>query len=273
LALRELVLDTWFEARTTSASSMIQCWQAGPSANRRRHVGIFGKDDEPLPDATEVAVIGGRALSGSTGGAATRMVERLMDVGIDGKAPFDSARRVAGVAMAGHVDAESSIDALVRSHLRLAAAGGFVTSAGGFVTLPIALPANVFGFYVVATRLVAGIASIRGYDIARPEVRSAVLLSLVGADADDLLKKAGYASTGPLANLAVQRLPGPALIAVNKAIGFRLLTQFGKKSLTRFGKAVPLVGGVVGAGVDSFLLKRIADHARQEFPPKARTVP
>jgi hypothetical protein len=175
--------------------------------------------------------------------------------------------------MAGHVDGESSIDALVRSHLRLAAAGGFVTSAGGFVTLPIALPANVFGFYVVATRLVAGIASIRGYDIARPEVRSAVLLSLVGADADDLLKKAGYASTGPLANLAVQRLPGPALIAVNKAIGFRLLTQFGKKSLTRFGKAVPLVGGVVGAGVDSFLLKRIADHARQEFPPKARTVP
>ena len=233
-------------------------------------MGIFGKKDEPPRDTTDVAVVGERARSDSAAGAATRMIERLMDVGIDGTAPFDSARRVADVAMAGHSGAERAIDALVRSHLKLAAAGGFVTSLGGFVTLPIALPANVFGFYVVATRLVAGIASIRGYDIGKPEVRSAVLLALVGADADDLLKKAGYASTGRLANLAVQRLPGPALMAVNKGIGFRLLSQVGKKSLTRFGKAVPLVGGVVGAGVDTFLLKRIADYARQEFLPRAR---
>jgi hypothetical protein len=43
----------------------------------------------------------------------------------------------------------------------------------------------------------------------------------------------------------------------------------GKKSLSRFGKVVPLAGGVVGAGVDTFLLKRIADHARREFPQRA----
>jgi hypothetical protein len=30
------------------------------------------------------------------------------------------------------------------------------------------------------------------------------------------------------------------------------------------------VGGLVGAGVDTFLLTRIADYARQEFPPRAR---
>ena len=235
-------------------------------------MGIFGRDDRQSDDSRELAVVGGRAPADSTARTATGLIERLMDVGIDGKAPFDSARKVAGVAVAGHSDAERSIDALVRSHLRLAAAGGFVTGLGGFVTLPIALPANVFGFYVVATRLVAGIASIRGYDITKPEVRSAVLLALMGADADDLLKKAGYVSTGPLANLAIQRLPGPVLMAVNKGIGFRLLTQVGKKSLTRFGKAVPLAGGVVGASVDTFLLKRIADHARREFPQRARTV-
>ena len=230
---------------------------------------IFGKDVGRSHGPTDLAVAGEPDTTDSTAGTATRLIERLMDVGIDGRAPFDSARKVADVAIAGHSNAESSIDALARSHLRLAAAGGFVTSLGGFVTLPIALPANVFGFYVVATRLVAGIAWVRGYDITKPEVRSAVLLALVGADADDLLKKAGYVSTGPLANLAIQRLPGPVLMAVNKGIGFRLLTQVGKKSLTRFGKAVPLMGGVIGAGVDTFLLKRIADHARREFPPRS----
>lgn len=229
-------------------------------------MGMFGKDDEPAGDTTAMAMVDDSATARN----ATSMIERLMDVGIDGKGPFDSAQRVAHVAMAQHPGAERAIDALVRSQLKLGAAGGFVTSLGGFVTMPIALPANVLGFYLVATRMVAGIAAIRGYDIREPEVRSAVLLALVGADADDLLKKAGYASTGRLANLAAQRLPGPALIAVNKGVGFRLLTQFGRKSVTRFGKAVPLVGGVVGAGVDTFLLKRIADHARREFPPKAR---
>jgi len=197
------------------------------------------------------------------------MMERLMDVGIDGKGPFDSARRVADVALAEHFDTESAIDAMVGAHLKLAAANGFVTSLGGFVVMPVALPVNVLGFYLVATRMVAGIASSRGYDIGRPEVRSAVLLALVGADADDLLKKAGYASTGRLANLAAQRLPGPVLLAVNKAVGFRLLNQAGKKSLTRLGRAVPLAGGVIGAGLDIYLLRRIATHARGEFPPTA----
>ena len=235
-------------------------------------MGIFGKDDEPAGATTDVAMVDDSATADGTASAATRMIERLLDVGIDGKGPFDSAQRIADVAMAEHSGAERAIDAMVRSHLKLAAAGGFVTSLGGFVTMPIALPANVLGFYLVATRMVAGIASARGYVLRKPEVRSAVLLALVGADADDLLKKLSPlpgVSTGRLANLAVQRLPGPALMAVNKAVGFRLLSQVGRKSLTRFGKAVPLVGGVVGAGVDTFLLKRIADHARQEFPPKA----
>jgi EcsC protein family len=230
-------------------------------------VRIFGTDDGSAGQRSQVAPVddGGAA-------SATRMIEHLMDVGIDGKGPFDSAHRVADLAMAEHLDAESAIDAMVRSHLRLAAVGGFVTSLGGFVVMPIALPANVLGFYLVATRMVAGIASTRGYDIRKAEVRSAVLLALVGADADDLLKKAGYAGTGQLSNLAVQRLPGPLLLAVNKGVEFRLLTQVGKKSLSRLGRAVPLAGGVVGAGVDAYLLNRIADHARHEFPPKARLV-
>jgi hypothetical protein len=31
---------------------------------------------------------------------------------------------------------------------------------------------------------------------------------------------------------------------------------------------VPLAGGLVGAGLDTYLLKRIAEHARLEFPWK-----
>jgi hypothetical protein len=247
-------------------------------------VGIFDRDSS----AGSIGANGGRpdgraavavreAVAGSQDGAhvgaVTPFVERLLDVGIDGKGPFDSAQSVADTALAEHHDADRAIDAIVRGHLRLAAAGGFVTSLGGFVTLPLALPANVLEFYLLATRMVASIAAARGYDIRRPEVRSAVLLALVGADSDDLLKKAGVMSTGRLANLAAQRLPGPVLMVLNKAVAFRLMTQIGKKSLTRLGKAVPLVGGVVGAGLDTYLLHRIADYARHEFPERPPGLP
>ena len=40
--------------------------------------------------------------------------------------------------------------------LVLGAASGFVTSLGGFITVPVALPLNVLGFYLIATRMTAG---------------------------------------------------------------------------------------------------------------------
>lgn len=199
-------------------------------------------------------------------GQATKLVERLLDVGIDGRGPFGSAQVVADNAMSGQGDAERAIDAVVRSHRQLAAAGGFVTGVGGFVTLPVALPANVLEFYAVATRMVAAIACLRGYDLRQQGVRAAVMLTLVGADADDLLAKAGVPTSGRLANLAAQRLPGPALMMLNKGIGFRLVSRVGRSALSRLGKGVPVVGGVVGAGLDIYLLNKIADQARREFP-------
>jgi hypothetical protein len=228
-----------------------------------------GRDDEEAQPQSALALAAHpEADPGKLSSTVTGLVENLLDTGIDGKGRFDSAQKVADVKRAEQATAEGAVDAVVRQHLKLGAAGGFVTGLGGFITMPVALPVNVLEFYLVATRMVAAVASLRGYDIKKPEIRSAVLLTLVGADADDLLKKAGVLSTGRLSNLAAQRLPGPALMVVNKAVGFRLLTIAGKKSLTRLGKGVPMVGGVLGAGLDTYLLTRIAAQARHEFPPR-----
>jgi hypothetical protein len=207
-----------------------------------------------------------RSIAGLTA-AASRLVEHLLAIGIDGRGRIDSAQLVADKARSSYPDADRAVDAVVSQHQKMVAVGGFVTGLGGFVTLPIALPLNVAEFYLLATRMVAATASLRGYDISQPEVRSAVLLTLVGADADDLLRTAGLTPSGRLSSLAAERLPGPALMVLNKGVGFRLLSALGRKGLQRFGKAVPFVGGAVGAGVDTFLLRRIASHARHEFPP------
>jgi hypothetical protein len=251
---------------------------AGPAGTPQEvTVGLFGLGKDDAKDAKDQIAQTRSALEqaqeapqdqGFVGNSAAKLVDNLLDAGIDGKGPFDSAAKVAAGALqknSGNV--EEAVDDVIKSHLKLAAAGGFVTSVGGFITLPISLPANVLGFYLIATRMTGAIASLRGHDLAQQQIRTAVLLTLVGADADDLLAKAGMvAPTGRLTNLAAQRRPGPALMVVNKAIGFRLLSTAGKKTFSRLGRNVPLIGGVVGAGLDGWLLKRISDNARQEFP-------
>ena len=231
----------------------------------------FGKEQKKQVQQTRSALEQAQdpEQQGALSSSVSKVVESLLDSGIDGKGPFDPAARVADAALAKHGgDVEKAVDEVVRDHLKLVAASGFLTNLGGFVTLPVALPANVIGFYMLATRMSAAVARLRGYDIADPRIRSAVLLSLVGADSQDLLAKAGMvAPTGRLTALAAQRLPGPALMVVNKAVGFRILSTAGKKTFSRFGKSIPLVGGAVGAGLDGWLMKQLGDHVRTEFPP------
>lgn len=237
-------------------------------------MGLFGlgRDEKKQVEQTKRAL--DQAAEGQSGGAIAKAVENILDTGIDGKSRFDSADKIAADALRKHPNPEEAVDAIVSSHLKLAAAGGFVTSLGGFITLPVALPANVLGFYLLATRMTAAIAKVRGYDLSQQQIRSAVLLTLVGADADDLLAKAGMVTpTGRLSNLAAQRLPGPALMVLNKAVGFRVLSTAGRKTFSRFGRNVPLVGGLVGGGMDFWLLKRIAENARTEFPATSGQLP
>ncbi|WP_432484869.1 EcsC family protein [Kineococcus esterisolvens] len=202
---------------------------------------------------------------------AAALVQRLLSVGIDGAGPFAGAAEVAREARSQHPSTESAVHAVVRRHTRLVAASGFATGVGGLVTLPVALPANVAGFYVLATRAVAAVAELRGYDTSRPEVRSAVLLTLVGADATDVLKSAGLPSLnigGRLASLATRRWPPAVLMLVNKGVGFRLIARVGTGGLLRAGsRVVPVLGGAVGAGADALMLRRIAKHAEHALPP------
>lgn len=221
------------------------------------------------PGSAVGAANAAEAQQGRMSAAATRLIRRLLDVGIDGKGPFDSAEAVAAKALAeAGGDVAGAVRAVRRTHRRLGAAGGFATGLGGFFTMPVSLPANVLEFYLLGTRMTAAIAKLRGYDIDQPEIRSAILLTLVGADRDDLLKKAGLNATGGgLAALAVDRLPPPALMVLNKAIGFRLLGKIGDSAFAKLGRGVPLLGGALGGGIDVYLLGRIAKQAGREFPP------
>ena len=201
-------------------------------------------------------------------GAIDRLVEMLIDVGLDGRGPIDPVREVAARALAkADGDREKAIAAVARRSTLTGGIGGFVTGIGGFVTMPVALPVNVAEFYLQAVRMVGAVATLRGYDIDEPRVRSAILLTLVGSESDEVLKTAGMSTAGSRATAyALKGLPPAALMMVNKAVGFRLMRGVSEKVLARFGRGVPFAGGLVGGGIDGFMMKKIADHAMKEFP-------
>ncbi len=224
-----------------------------------------GRDGE----AVEVAGVDPSALDRAAGA----LTDRLVALGIEGAGPLDSARQVAERARAKAGDADGAVDLVVAGALKQAAAGGFLTGLGGFVTLPVALPANVAGFYVIATRMVAAVAVLRGFDVDDQKVRAAVLLVLSGEDASKVLSRVGiHGSGGAVTRVLTSQLPSSAAMFVQKGVGFQLVTRLGTGILRRLGRAVPLAGAVIGAGGDVWLLRRIAATARSEFSEAQRAV-
>lgn len=232
----------------------------------------FGRDSKDNKNKDEVALTKS-ALDAARDpeqddSVVTRLVQRILDFGIDGVGPLDSATEFAEKALRrSGGDREKAIKRIARKGLVGGGLGGFATGLGGFVTMPVALPANVLEFYVQATRVVAAIAHLRGHDLAAPHVRTAVLFTLVGADADEVLKKAGMVTgSGRVATMALRGLPPAGLMVINKAIGFRLLRGVGEKAFSRLGRGIPLAGGVIGGGLDAYMMDQISDAARREFP-------
>ncbi len=206
---------------------------------------------------------------GSLAAVGEQVADRLIRLGIDGGGPFGSAVAVADehlIAAGG--DREEAIRRVINTHIRLAAVSGFVTGLGGLLVLPVTIPASVGGLYLVATRMSAAIAHLRGYNIDTEEVRSAILVSLLGSAGASALKRTGIEIGKKSTAAAFKKVPGRVLIEINKKVGFRLVTKAGQKGVINLAKAVPLVGGPIGATVDGLSCNAIAGYAMRTFEPQ-----
>jgi hypothetical protein len=198
-----------------------------------------------------------------------RLIDQVIELGVNGGGPLSGAAEIADeylVAAGG--DREAAVRKLVASHVRLAAVSGFVTGLGGVVTLPVAVPAATAGLYVLATRMSAGIAHLRGYDIGTAEVRTAILVSLLGSAGASVLKRAGVELGRRSAAGALEKLSVRLLVEIDKRIGYTLAAKAGQKGVASLGKLVPFVGGPIGAGVDALSCRTIATYAQHTFPPR-----
>lgn len=166
-----------------------------------------------------------------------------------------------------HGDIDKVIKKLILESVEAAGVNGFVTGLGGFIAMPVTVPANMAGALVINARLTAAIAYLRGYDPSDPHVRTVVTLIAVGSNAQQIAKTVGIKAGEKVVINAIKKLPIVLIREINKKVGFTLLAKYGtKRSVITLAKGVPLVGGVIGGGVDATMTGVIGRTARAMFP-------
>lgn len=194
------------------------------------------------------------------------LIGKILSLGVDGVGPLKSAEQIAEEHLAQYVDPDVAIRKLIDTHTRLVCATGFATGLGGFMTLPVAIPTDVTVFYAMSARCAAAVAHLRGYDIQSDEVRSVVLLTLLGAGGAAIAAQAGVQVGNKAAMAALHKVPGRVLIEINKKVGFRLVTKFGEKGVVNLVKLVPAAGGIAGASINGLAMRTAGQYARSNFP-------
>jgi len=194
-------------------------------------------------------------------------VREVLERAIDGGGPFQGAARAADAKLvAADGDVDAAVKALSDSHVRMSGIQGFVTNVGGLVTLAVSIPANITGLALLQCHLVAGIAHLRGYDLADPRVRTAGLVCLLGEDSVGSLVKRKKLPGGPML-LATSPVHDPRLDEMIAAeVTTELLGKVGGRRAALFvGRRVPLLGGGVGAVTDALSTRSIAAYASREL--------
>lgn len=162
-------------------------------------------------------------------------------------------------------DVKKAAKNMLKNQIAKCTTSGFVTGFGGVITMPITIPANVGSVLYVQMRMIACTAYLAGYDLTSDQVQTFVYACLAGVSINGVVKQAGIKVGVKMAEKAIQKIPGKALVKINQKIGFRFITKFGEKGIVNLGKMIPGVGAVINGGLDFAETKIIADRAYKMF--------
>lgn len=160
---------------------------------------------------------------------------------------------------------EDACKAMLRNQIAKCTTSGVVNGFGGFITMPVAIPANVGSVIYVQMRMIACVAYMADYQLNSDQTQTFVYACLAGVAVNGLLKQGGIKFGVKFANELIKKIPGKTLTKINQKVGFRFITKFGTTGIVNLGKLLPGVGAVVGGGLDLVETKIIANRAYKWF--------
>jgi hypothetical protein len=139
---------------------------------------------------------------------------------------------------------------------------GAICNLGGFITLPVTMPAELYWCFKIQAQMVLGIACLYGWNIHDEDMATDILLVMVGNAAINVIGKAGARIGQDLAKKAVSNfITREMMKKINRILSRRIITKAGQKSLTSFAKLAPVVAVPIGAGIDLVGTRQIGKMA------------
>lgn len=141
-----------------------------------------------------------------------------------------------------------------------------MTGLGGLVSIPVALPADVYSSLVIQVNMIVAIAVIRGYDVHSDEVKTLVFLCIIGNSIGDVLKQAGIkAVTDYTAKTILPKLTLAVSERIAAKVGSKLVLKASTKGLSNAAKMIPVLGGLIGGAYNFAEVTAYANIARERF--------
>lgn len=185
-----------------------------------------------------------------------------------GGGPFTNAYVFAQTQNEKSGSAREAAGRIVSRQVAYCATSGFVTGLGGLLVLPLALPANLASVLLLQLRMVLAIAILGGFDPRTEAVKSLSFACLTGTQATGLLREAGIEAGEALTQRALVNIGEHVMNRIQTGVQLRLLAKTGRAGFVKLGKAIPLVGGVVGGTIDAAATQLIGKAAITVFLPQ-----
>lgn len=147
---------------------------------------------------------------------------------------------------------------------------GAATSVGGVLVMPVAIPADVVGSFMIQIRTALAVACVFGHTQETADLKTDIYLILAGEAASQALKRAGIEVGKHVTRKAIQKhITREVMTRIWRIIPQRILTKAGEKSATSFMRLVPVVGAPIGFGVDYATSRAIGATAVRYYSGQA----
>lgn len=139
---------------------------------------------------------------------------------------------------------------------------GAITGLGGFITIPVTVPADLVCTWRIQASMAFSIAYIYGHTKDTTDLKTDLYIIMAGDSAKEALKHFGIEVSKGITKKAVNKyVTRDIMVKIWKVIPQKIITKAGEKSMTSFMKMVPVVGAPVGFVFDWVATKAVGKVA------------
>jgi hypothetical protein len=128
---------------------------------------------------------------------------------------------------------------------------GFLAGLPGFPAMPLTVPANLVASWKIQAGLIVAIAAVYGRATSAADLKTDIYLIMAGNSAKEVLKSIGIKASRRITRRLINRVVRRTVVRrLWRSVGRRIVSEAGERTLARFARVAPIVGGFVGYGCD-----------------------